>query len=103
MPADDAKTTKAAAAAATEEVKKDLEADLTALRAELEALAADVTELGRLQVERAKDRATGLANLGEDMMENLDDTVTTSVRAHPLRSLAMAFGAGYLFALLSRR
>lgn len=99
-PADPVKTTKQAE---TEEIKLDLQADITALRADLEALALDVGDLGRAQLDRVKASASDLVSAGEEMIDDLDQNLAATVRERPVRSLAMAFGAGYLFALLTRR
>lgn len=99
-PADTAKTAKQAE---TEEIRLDLQADITALRADLEALALDVGDLGRVQLDRAKASASDLVSAGEEMIDDLDRNLAATMRDRPVRSLAMAFGAGYLFALLTRR
>ncbi len=99
-PADPVKTTKQAE---TEEIKLDLQADITALRADLEALALDVGDLGRAQLDRVKASASDFVSAGEEMIDDLDQNLAATVRERPVRSLAMAFGAGYLFALLTRR
>ncbi len=87
---------------ANDAVKTDLQADLTALRADLEALANDVSALGRKQIDRARDQAGDIARAGNAFVEDMDRNVSAAVRERPLQSVALAFGIGYLMAMIRR-
>ncbi len=91
-----------------------LEAEISLLKAELEALAkqfAKTSEHGMGTAKRAA--ALGVEQLrtqGEAALDNVRSSakdVETQLIAHvqekPVTSLAIAAGVGYLFALLSRR
>ena len=79
-----------------------LRADLEALRADLDTLAADVAALGKNQARRLREGAEGLMAAGEEKMREVDDSLSTTVRDNPVRSLAIAFLAGYVFAAIAR-
>ena len=90
-------------AAETDEPAGDaLRADLEALRNDLDALAGDVAALGRNQARRLKVGAEDLLAAGEGKMREMDDSLSSTVHANPVRSLAIAFLAGYVFAAIAR-
>ena len=68
-----------------------LRADLRTLSGDIEALKSDVAALGRNQVNRVR------ANVAE-----MDDSVGARLSQKPYQTLAIAFAAGYLFAVVSR-
>lgn len=77
-------------------------ADLEALRRDIDALAADVAVLGRHQARRLKAGAEDLLAAGEGKMRGMDDSLSATVRENPVRSLAIAFLAGYVVAAIAR-
>ncbi|MER2507514.1 hypothetical protein [Amaricoccus sp.] len=79
-----------------------LRADLQVLRGDLDALAADVAGLGRNQARRLKASAEDLIAAGEDKVREVDDSLSMAVRENPVRSIAIAFLAGYVFAAIVR-
>lgn len=72
------------------------------MRADLDALAADVAALGRNQFARMREGAADLARAGEDKVDEIDDRLSTAVRERPVQSVAIAFLAGYLFSAIVR-
>ncbi len=74
----------------------DLKQDISQLRADLRALFEDATGYAGL---RAKDIAEDAGERFGDVREE----ATERVKAHPLTAVGIAFGAGLLIALLSRK
>ena len=68
-----------------------LRADLGVLANDIETLKSNVAALGKNQVERVK------ANVAD-----IDQSVAARLSEKPLRTLAITFAAGYLFAALTR-
>ncbi|MEO9336552.1 hypothetical protein ABFT80_03825 [Mesorhizobium sp. SB112] len=92
----------------------DLEADIRQLKADLEILTKQLAATGEHSISAAKRAASeGVDQLrvhGEAAMDGLKSNardveaqVIATVREKPVTALAIAAGAGYLFALLSRR
>jgi outer membrane murein-binding lipoprotein Lpp len=68
-----------------------LRADLGTLASDIEALKSDVAALGWNQVDRVK------ANVAD-----MDQNLSARLSEKPLRTLGIAFAAGYLFAAITR-
>ena len=68
-----------------------LRADLGVLAGDIETLKSNVAALGMHQVNRVK------ANVAD-----IDDSMGARLTEKPLRTLAIAFAAGYLFAAITR-
>lgn len=68
-----------------------LKSDLRTLRADIENLKADVAAAGRNQIDRVR------ANMAE-----VDDDLGVRLSEKPFQTLAVAFAAGYLFAVITR-
>jgi len=92
----------------------DLEADIKQLKADIEKLTKQLAKTGEHGYGTARKAATeGVEQLraqGEAAMDSLrsnardlEEQVIANVREKPVTSLAIAAGAGFLFALLSRR
>ncbi|MCG7504573.1 DUF883 family protein [Mesorhizobium retamae] len=92
----------------------DLEADIRQLQADIEKLTRQLAETGEHGFTAARrvaaQGAEHLRQQGEAAMEKLrgnahdiEDQLAATVREKPITALAMAAGAGFLFALLSRR
>jgi ElaB/YqjD/DUF883 family membrane-anchored ribosome-binding protein len=93
---------------------EDLEADIKQLKADIEKLARQLAKTGEHGYGTARRAAAeGVEQLrvqGEAAMESLrgnardfEQQIADHVREKPVTSLAIAAGAGFLFALLSRR
>ena len=92
----------------------DLEADVRQLKADIEKLTKQLAVIGERGYGTArKAAAQGAEQLrvqGEAAMDSLkgnardlEDQMVACVQDKPITSLAIAAGAGFLFALLSRR
>lgn len=92
----------------------DLEEDIRQLRAEIQKLAEQISLIGEHGYGTARRAAAeGVEQIkaqGEAAMESLranakdiEAQMIASVREKPVTSLALAAGAGFLFALLARR
>lgn len=68
-----------------------LKSDLRTLRADIDMLKADLTVAGRNQIDRVR------ANMAE-----VDDDLGARLSTKPIQTLAVAFAAGYLFAVITR-
>lgn len=68
-----------------------LNADLRTLAGDIERLKSDVAAMGRNQVDRVK------ANVAD-----IDQNIAARLTDKPLRTLGIAFAAGYLFAAITR-
>ena len=68
-----------------------LRADLGVLASDIDTLKSNVAALGINQVNRVK------ANVAD-----IDDSMGARLTEKPLRTLAIAFAAGYLFAAITR-
>ena len=77
--------------AQTESAADQLRADLGVLAGDIESLKSNVAALGINQVNRVK------ANVAD-----IDDSMGARLADKPLRTLAIAFAAGYLFAAITR-
>jgi ElaB/YqjD/DUF883 family membrane-anchored ribosome-binding protein len=66
--------------------------DIAGLREDLEGLTGDVKKLGAHQVENVQA-------LAEAALDNL----ACAVQRNPLSALGIAFGAGFLYGVLTRR
>jgi uncharacterized protein YjbJ (UPF0337 family) len=62
------------------------------IRADLEKLTSTVARIANTQLERAQDKAVEAAQQAEE-----------AVRRNPTSALAIAFGVGFLFGVLTRR
>jgi ElaB/YqjD/DUF883 family membrane-anchored ribosome-binding protein len=93
---------------------EDLEADIARLRDDIAKLAKQFAAMGESSVNAARRAANdGVDQLrvrGEAAIEDMRDKardleadLVANVREKPLTSLALAAGAGFLFALISRR
>ncbi len=91
-----------------------LEADVAELRSEIASLTKQIAALGEKSVNTARRAATeGVETLREkgeakiaELRGNAGDFETRleeTVREKPMTALAIAAGAGFLFALLARR
>lgn len=92
----------------------DLEADINQLKADIEKLTQQLAMTGEHGYGAAKRaaaagveqlRAQGEAAFGSlrGSAEDMEAQMVARVREKPVTSLAMAAGAGFLFALLTRR
>lgn len=93
---------------------EDLEADIAQLKEDIAALARQFAQTGEHSMSAARRaaaegveqlRAQGEARL-EDIRssaKDLEEQISRAVREKPVTSLAIAAGAGFLFALLTRR
>jgi ElaB/YqjD/DUF883 family membrane-anchored ribosome-binding protein len=92
----------------------DLEADIRQLRADIDKLTRQLAKTGEHGYGTARraaaDSVEHLRAQGEAAMDSLkanardlEEQVIANVREKPVTSLAIAAGAGFLFALLSRR
>lgn len=92
----------------------DIDAQLAALREDVAALAGSFADLGRDKADSAKarggemaanaaERAGATARRVRDDLKRIEDGVSTGVRAHPLRSVAIAAGVGLVAGYLIRR
>lgn len=68
-----------------------LKSDLRTLRGDLDTLTSDVASLGKNQVRRVK------ANVAD-----VDESLSSRLAEKPIQTLAVAFAAGYLFAVITR-
>jgi ElaB/YqjD/DUF883 family membrane-anchored ribosome-binding protein len=68
-----------------------LKSDLRTLRLDIDTLKSDVAAVGKNQVNRAR------ANFA-----SMDDNLSTRLSDKPFQTLAVAFAAGYLFAVITR-
>ncbi|TRO96337.1 hypothetical protein FKB34_04590 [Glycocaulis profundi] len=87
------------AAATTPPRETDVEAlkgQIDSLQKELASLTKTVSEAAKHEYERDKKAVTEYA-------KEAASTLYETVEAHPERSLLVAFGAGFLFGLISRR
>lgn len=73
-------------------------------------IRTDIADLGKSVVGYGSDKADDLKAASEDVLTQLkgelatlEHQVSSHVRQNPLRSLAIAAGAGVLIALLARR
>jgi ElaB/YqjD/DUF883 family membrane-anchored ribosome-binding protein len=93
---------------------QDIAADLAQLREDISRLAAEIKALGEKSARTARraaaDKVDELRAQGEAAVnslrgnaEDLEDELVARVREKPIASLAMAFGAGYLLAMIMRR
>ncbi|SFB19090.1 Membrane-anchored ribosome-binding protein, inhibits growth in stationary phase, ElaB/YqjD/DUF883 family [Rhizobium sp. NFR07] len=93
---------------------KDIEVQLQQLREDISALAKTVAAVGNEKATEVKGKAKRAAADATDasyqMVEaaksqavSLERDLERQIRANPIQSVAIAAGAGFLFALLSRR
>ncbi len=91
-----------------------IEDDIAELRAEIAALARQISALGEKSASTARRaaaegveqlRAQGEAKLSElrDSAADMEARITQTVHEKPVTSLAIAAGIGFLFALIARR
>jgi ElaB/YqjD/DUF883 family membrane-anchored ribosome-binding protein len=80
------------------------------LREQTTKVKEDVRELGRLgrevsqeKFEQCCESTGGFVDKGRDKVQVVEDKVVTYVREKPVKSLAMAIGAGALLGFLLRR
>lgn len=82
---------------------RDLEAEVSRLRADLSALTKQLSSAGS----HSYDAAKAAAQQGVDRLRSnaqvLEDQVVERVHEKPLQALAIAAAAGYFLALLNRR
>ena len=85
---------------------EDLEAEIAQLREDIAALAKQLQATGEHSYSTAKRAAAeGVEQLNtvRANARDMEAQLIASVREKPVTSLAIAAGAGFLFALLSRR
>ncbi len=87
--------------------QSDLQAQVEQLKEDIAALASTLADMGAQTV---RDARRTVRRQGEDAVDelksraqDLEAQLTAAVREKPIASLAMALGAGYVLALLSRR
>ena len=77
--------------------------EIEAIKADLAALHDDVASLARSLMERGTKKARAARKAVEAQVAEATDTVEEFVQERPFTTLAVAFGAGALFAVLLRR
>lgn len=77
--------------------------ELQAIKADLAALRDDMSSMSRSLVESGTKKARAARKAVEQQLSNASDSVEEFVQERPFTTLAMAFGAGAVFALLLRR
>jgi ElaB/YqjD/DUF883 family membrane-anchored ribosome-binding protein len=80
-----------------------LNKDIDELRAAVEKLTGDVSEIGKAMAGDARDAAGRKAREIGESGRKAAGAVEDTVRERPVQSLAVAFGAGLLLAGLLRR
>jgi ElaB/YqjD/DUF883 family membrane-anchored ribosome-binding protein len=92
----------------------DIEADIQRIREDIAALAGSLKNYGSGKSQEYKSRATAagedLTQMSQDALDDLtrelksyERALTNEVRRHPLQSLGIAAGVGFLIAALVRR
>ncbi|MGV2977916.1 YqjD family protein [Roseibium alexandrii] len=92
----------------------DIEADIQRIREDIAALAGSLKNYGSEKSQEYKTRATtageDLTQMSQDALDDLtrelksyERALTDEVRRHPLQSLGIAAGVGFLIAALIRR
>ena len=93
---------------------QNLKVDMSKLRSDLAEVAQALMEAGKMEASEARSRMQEMAqqrldevrkalDVARERGKNAADVVKQQVEEKPLMSLAIAFGAGMLFGLLSRR
>lgn len=77
--------------------------EIEAIKADLAALRDDMSSLSRSLMERGTKKARAARKAVEAQVAEATDTVEEFVQERPFTTLAVAFGAGALFAVLLRR
>lgn len=79
-------------------------------RDQMHTLKEDVGQMGRLAksaaaetMEDVKDKAREYMQTGREKTEKYEDALLRKVRSHPLESVAIAAGIGFVLGFLNRR
>lgn len=82
----------------------------TQLRDQMATLKEDVGQMGRLARDAASEKLDDVRGRAEEGMqvgrkraERAQDALLAEIREHPLQSVALAVGVGFLVGLLNRR
>ncbi|MEC9343986.1 MAG: DUF883 domain-containing protein [Pseudomonadota bacterium] len=109
-----ARTATRTANGASEKIREDLEEHVGRIRKDIAALAGSITDAGSTLAGDARTganaKATELRQVSEEtirdlrnQLETLEKQIGGKVRERPVAALAIAAGAGFLFAMLARR
>jgi len=77
---------------ATAKETEDLNAQIEAIRADMQNLTSTVSRIAGKQMSRAQDKAKETAQEAED-----------AIKRNPLQAVAIAAGLGFLFGVFTRR
>ncbi|WP_309085111.1 hypothetical protein [Chelativorans sp.] len=82
---------------------RNLDSDIQQLRSDIARLSEHLMQLGNRSVSQARRAALEQADQLRGTAEEFQDDVIEAVREKPITALALAAGAGFLFALMMRR
>jgi ElaB/YqjD/DUF883 family membrane-anchored ribosome-binding protein len=92
------------------DLQSDVEAlreDFMSLRKDLASLVTDAVEQGKITAKAARERLEAMANQGVaqamDQAAQAGKRVDDAVRSHPLATIGIALGAGFLVAAWLRK
>ena len=101
-----AETSGSGAAESASSAKEDmdlLKEDLARLRQDLQAIMKDVRGFVSDQAKDSVEKGKVFARDAGEQIDSARDDVQERVREHPLTAIGLAFGAGVLLAMLSRK
>jgi ElaB/YqjD/DUF883 family membrane-anchored ribosome-binding protein len=83
--------------------RRDVEADIQQLKEDIARLKDHLMQVGNRSMSRARRAALEQADQLRGSAEEFQDDEIETVREKPLTALALAAGAGFLFAMMMRR
>ncbi|MFO1520029.1 MAG: hypothetical protein U1F57_10260 [bacterium] len=75
----------------------------TAIKKDVEELGKIAKEMADDSVEFIRDNVSGYYQKGQEMLQEAEKTVENGVKKYPFRSLLIAAGVGFLFALMRKK
>lgn len=82
---------------------EELSAELAALRADVNAILKTLSSASKDAAGIAKDKAREKVGDLKDQAVSVEEDLIDRVQSHPVQTLGMAFGAGFILSLLMRR
>ncbi len=88
----------------------DTERTTSQLKDQMETLKEDMGQMGRLaktaaaeKVDEMRERAREVVSAGREKTVKYEDALLEKVRTHPLQTVAVAAGVGFVLGFLTRR